>query len=94
MGDKEREREREREREMKGVIERKDIVDLKGVRKCQQKDRRERLCVWGVCVCVCVCVLLRASSRHETRRGGHAEFRIFIVIIIYLLMILQVYIVI
>ena len=33
--------------------------------------------------------VLRASSRHETRRGGHAEFRIIIIIIIiiYLLMI-------
>src|SRR4029434_5162438 len=37
--------------------------------------------------CSIVWSVLRASSRHETRRGGHAEFRIFIVIIIYLLMI-------
>ena len=35
-------------------------------------------------------ILLRASSRHETRRGGHAEFRI-IIIIIYLLMVYKLY---
>ena len=34
--------------------------------------------------------LLRASSRPETRRGGHAEFRI-IIIIIYLLMVYKLY---